>query len=175
MVIFNFSIYFMILDCLLVIDIIESTFAPSIAFIYIFYFIIYCFFLALLGLLLWIFRIKITYNFKFIDGYLMSLYIFLVGYSRVISELIGVLLRKVRFFVIWCLLYNLGIILRGFGLVLEVFKAWGRLRDVGLVDYDLVSRRTNRNLLLYLNLALLLVWTFLFDLLSVGLIILKDE
>ena len=175
MKIFDFIFYFVTFNCLLIVDIIEFTFTSSIASVYIFYFVVYCLFLALLCLLLWILRIEVTDNFEFFKGYFLGLDIFRLGYSRIISEWIGVLLHKGWIFSLWDLLWDLGVVLNHFGLVLEVFKAWGRLWDGSLVNYSLMSLGMNRRLMLKVYLAFIFLVDFLIDLLIIGLIVLKDE
>ena len=154
MILFYFFLYLITFDCLLIIYIVKSTFTSFTASIYLFYLIIYCFLFTLLGLLLRIFRIKITNNFKFFERYRMSLNSFRLGYSGIISEWIGVLLHQGWFFIHWSLFCDFGIDLSIFRLVLKIFKAWGGLRNYGLIDHGLMSRRTIWRLLLNLYLAL---------------------
>ncbi len=132
MIIFYFFLYLTTFDCLLIFYIVKSTSASFIASIYIFYLIIYCSLFTLFGLSLWIFRIKITNNFKFFQRYLVSLNIFWLGYSG-ISEWIGILLHQGWFFIHWSLFRLFRIDLRIFRLVLKIFKAgegWGTMTSL---------------------------------------------
>lgn len=175
MKILQFILYLITFYCLFIIDIMKSAFTPPIVSIHVFYLVVYCFFLALFCMLLGGLRIDVTDHFKVLEGCFLGLDIFRLEYSRIISEWIGVLLHKVWFFCLGGILWLLGVVVNDFGLVLKVFKAWGRLGDSNLVNNSFVSWRANWGLVLEVYLALVLLRDFLIDLLIIGLIVLKDE